>query len=117
MDHYYGAGNLFMSTRDMATLIANLQENKILSPKDTQGLLYELDTPNYNSPYRYGFYSYPRGNRVNGIFFGHQMTSYFNKDYIVVLGTNYQHPKYVNEHDMKTIFVQYLHQLDPTKNA
>ncbi|RIN74020.1 class A beta-lactamase-related serine hydrolase [Staphylococcus simulans] len=117
MDHYYGAGNLFMSTRDMAKLITNLQENKILSPKDTQGLLYEVHTSNYNEPYRYGFYSYDNGNRVNGMFFGHQMTSYFNKDYIVVMGTNYQYPKYVNEHYMKDIFVKQLHQPDPTKKT
>ncbi|MFR6533971.1 MAG: methicillin resistance protein FmtA, partial [Staphylococcus simulans] len=57
------------------------------------------------------------GNRVNGMFFGHQMTSYFNKDYIVVMGTNYQYPKYVNEHYMKDIFVKQLHQPDPTKKS
>lgn len=115
MDHYYGAGNLFMSTRDMGKLVLALQENKVLSPNDTQGLLYELHTPNYNDPYRYGFYSFDNGNRINGMFAGHQMTCYFNKDYIVVMGTNYQYPRYVNEKYMKDIFVKQLHQLDPTK--
>lgn len=115
MDHYYGAGNLFMSTRDMGKLIVNLQEGKILPSKDTHELLYDLHTPKYNEAYRYGFYSFENGNRINGMFFGHQMTSYFNKDYIVVMGTNYQQPAYVNEHYLKDIFVHQLHQLDPTK--
>ncbi|MGV3129958.1 beta-lactamase family protein [Staphylococcus sp. IVB6181] len=115
LDQYYGAGNLFMSSRDMAKLVVNLQENKIFSPAITQKMLEEVKTNDYPSTYRYGFYSYGAGNRINGMFYGHQMTSYFNKEYVVVMGTNYQYPRYVNEKLLTEIFTKDLHQPNPTK--
>lgn len=115
MDQYYGAGNLYMAPKDMARLILDLQDNKIFSPAITNELLYEVQIPKYPGAYRYGFYSYGPGNRINGVFFGQQMTSYFNKNYVVVMGNNYQHPRGKNEKMLFNIFVHQLHQPVPTK--
>ena len=39
LDRYYGAGNLFMSTHDMARLVNDLQQNNIFNQAVTTSLL------------------------------------------------------------------------------
>ncbi|MGO1742554.1 MAG: methicillin resistance protein FmtA, partial [Staphylococcus equorum] len=63
--------------------------------------------------YRYGFYSLPNKNRINGGFFGQVFTAYFNDDYIVVLGTNYEDNDVNNEEKIKHIFNKLLKQDKP----
>ncbi|WP_114603678.1 serine hydrolase domain-containing protein [Staphylococcus sp. EZ-P03] len=111
MEQYYGAGNLFMSTRDMAKLILNFQENKIFPESITTPMLFEFKTPAYPSIYRYGFTTYGQQHRVNGNFFGEKLTSYFNNDYIVVIASNYKSDK--NENHLKYVYTKLLNQPEP----
>ncbi|MGN5883811.1 serine hydrolase domain-containing protein [Staphylococcus simulans] len=114
LDQYYGAGNLYMAPRDMGKLVAALQENKIFPKSVTDHLLYEVLTKDFPHAYRYGFYSYGGSGRTNGIFYSQQFTCYFNKEYILVMGTNYQKPVGQNEVYMREVFMHYLNQPDPT---
>ncbi|PTI96990.1 methicillin resistance protein FmtA [Staphylococcus simulans] len=117
MDQYYGAGNLYMAPRDMGKFVLALQNQKMFNAHTTNQLLHEVNTKEFPHAYRYGFYSFGQSARANGIFYGQQFTCYFNKDYILVMGTNYQKPVGKNETLMKKIFMDYLKQPDPTKKA
>lgn len=111
LDQYYGAGNLFMSTHDMARLVNDLQENNIFNQAVTTSLLQEIGSTKYPESYRYGFYSTPQVNRINGVFFGQIFTVYFNEDYIIVLATNkVDYSKVSNESIISHIYYQLLGQ-------
>ncbi|MEP9851582.1 serine hydrolase domain-containing protein [Staphylococcus aureus] len=113
LDQYYGAGNLYMTPYDMGELISSLQYNKLFEQSITMSLLHESKTFRYPIPYRYGFYSLPDKNRINGGFFGQVFTAYFNDNYIVVLGTNYENSSINNEKKMKHIYYNLLNQGGP----
>ncbi|POA00440.1 serine hydrolase domain-containing protein [Staphylococcus carnosus] len=113
LDQYYGAGNLYMAPKDVAKLVIDLQNYKIFSKQVTDPLLYSVKTKEYPGSYRYGFYSNGQEHRLNGVFFGQQLTSYFNKDYVVVLGNNYQNKTGKNEKMLYHIYVNMLHQRSP----
>lgn len=111
LDQYYGAGNLFMSTHDMARLVNDLQQNNIFNQAVTTSLLQEIGSTKYPESYRYGFYSTPQVNRINGVFFGLIFTVYFNEDYIIVLATNkVDYSKVSNESIISHIYYQLLGQ-------
>lgn len=111
LDQYYGAGNLFMSTHDMARLVKDLQQNNIFNQAVTTSLLQEIGSTKYPESYRYGFYSTPQVNRINGVFFGQIFTVYFNEDYIIVLATNkVDYSKVSNESIISHIYYQLLGQ-------
>lgn len=115
LDQYDGAGNLYMSPKDMGLLVLALQQNKIL-PKDTTSmLLNEVRTKQFPNAYRYGFYANGVGNRLSGIFYGQQYTCYFNQEYIVVLATNFQKTVGQNEVYIEEIFTHMLHQKNPNR--
>ncbi|WP_412520042.1 serine hydrolase domain-containing protein [Staphylococcus simulans] len=114
LDQYYGAGNLYMAPRDMGKYVLALQQDKMFDARTTNQILHELGTKEFPHAYRYGFYSYGESGRTNGIFYGQQFTCYFNRDYILVMGTNYQKPTGKNETYMRDIFMNYLKQPDPT---
>lgn len=111
LDQYYGAGNLFMSTHDIARLVNDLQQNNIFNQAVTTSLLQEIGSTKYPESYRYGFYSTPQVNRINGVFFGQIFTVYFNEDYIIVLATNkVDYSKVSNESIISHIYYQLLGQ-------
>ncbi|MEJ7541810.1 serine hydrolase domain-containing protein [Staphylococcus intermedius] len=111
LSQYYGAGNLYMSAHDMGVLVRKLQTNRVFPEKVTVPYLHELLTVRYPEKYRYGFYVYNDFNRINGIFFGHIFTTYYNDKYIIVLGTNYDQPKpNNNEERIKHIYFDILKQ-------
>lgn len=111
LDQYYGAGNLFMSTHDMARLVNDLQQNNIFNQAVTTSLLQEIGSTKYPESYRYGFYSTHQVNRINGVFFGQIFTVYFNEDYIIVLATNkVDYSKVSNESIISHIYYQLLGQ-------
>lgn len=111
LGQYYGAGNLFMSTHDMARLVNDLQQNNIFNQAVTTSLLQEIGSTKYPESYRYGFYSTPQVNRINGVFFGQIFTVYFNEDYIIVLATNkVDYSKVSNESIISHIYYQLLGQ-------
>ncbi|MDT3949499.1 serine hydrolase domain-containing protein [Staphylococcus haemolyticus] len=111
LDQYYGAGNLFMSTHDMARLVNDLQQNNIFNQAVTTSLLQEIGSTKYPESYRYEFYSTPQVNRINGVFFGQIFTVYFNEDYIIVLATNkVDYSKVSNESIISHIYYQLLGQ-------
>lgn len=110
LDQYYGAGNLYMAPKDLARLVIDLQQYKIFPEKVTNPLLYDVKTNEYPGDYRYGFYSDGPANRINGVFFGQTVTSYFNKDYVVVMATNYQKSRTENEKLLFHIYKNMLHQ-------
>ena len=108
LDQYYGAGNLFMSTHDMARLVNDLQQNNIFNQAVTTSLLQEIGSTKYPESYRY---STPQVNRINGVFFGQIFTVYFNEDYIIVLATNkVDYSKVSNESIISHIYYQLLGQ-------
>ncbi|RIO69471.1 serine hydrolase, partial [Staphylococcus borealis] len=111
LEQYYGAGNLYMSTHDMARLVNDLQQNNIFNQTVTTSLLQEIGSTKYPESYRYGFYATPQVNRINGVFFGQIYTVYFNKDYIIVLATNkVDNAKLSNESTISHIYYQLLGQ-------
>ncbi len=111
LDQYYGAGNLFMTTYDMAHLVHNLQQNKILDESITTPLLQQTGSTIYPESYRYGFYVGQQRDRINGVFFGQIFTVYFNQRYIVVLGTNIANANKVsNENKISHIYDRLLNQ-------
>lgn len=111
LDQYDGAGNLYMSSQDLAIYISNYQQGNMLSKSITRELLTESKTKKYPGEYRYGYYVKPEGyKRVNGVFFGTVVTSYFNDEYIVVCSSNYTQTKGLNEQALKEIFKTYLKQ-------
>jgi len=110
LNQYYGAGNLYMAPYDMAQLILNLQHNKIFSAVETLPFIKESMTSRYPKAYRFGYYSFPDKNRINGGFYGQVFTVYFNDRYIIVMGTNYEQPHLTNESMLKHIFKHYLKQ-------
>ncbi|ARJ51334.1 methicillin resistance protein FmtA [Staphylococcus lutrae] len=111
LDQYYGAGNIYMSAHDMGVLVRSLQTNQMFPQDVTHPYLHELMTKRYPEKYRYGFYVYNDKNRINGIFFGHIFTTYFNDQYIVVLATNDDQPNpNNNEAKIKHIYYNILNQ-------
>lgn len=111
LDQYYGAGNLYMSPYDMGRMIQKLQTNQVFPQEETQAYLHEIKSSRYPENYRYGFYSFPDFNRVNGVFFGQTFTAYFNGRYTVVLATNYEnHKSNLNETKIKHVFFDILKQ-------
>lgn len=110
LNQYYGAGNLYMTPLDMGKLVYNLQNNKLFNQQVTAPLIYESYTKSYPTPYRYGFYSFADKNRINGKFFGQTFTVYFNKRYIIVLGSNYETVDYKNENLLEHIYKNMLNQ-------
>ncbi|MCG7338826.1 beta-lactamase family protein [Staphylococcus sp. ACRSN] len=109
--HYYGAGNLYMTPLDMGKLIYSLQNNKLFSKKVTEPFIHESYTKKYPLPYRYGFYTFADKNRVNGKFFGHTFTVYFNNRYIIILGSNYEPFDFKNENSLEYIYKNILNQI------
>lgn len=57
-----------MTPHDMGKLILTLQNNELFKDNITTPLLHESLTPRYPKAYRYGFYSLPNKNRINGGF-------------------------------------------------
>ncbi|GGG87502.1 class A beta-lactamase-related serine hydrolase [Staphylococcus pragensis] len=111
LDQYYGAGNLFMTTYDMAHLVRNLQQNKIFNESTTTPLLQQMGSTMYPESYRYGFYVSQQRDRINGVFFGQIFTVYFNQRYIVVMGTNIANDNKVsNENKISHIYDRLLNQ-------
>ncbi|MCE5153743.1 beta-lactamase family protein [Staphylococcus hyicus] len=111
LDQYYGAGNLYMSPYDMGRMIQKLQTNQVFPQQETQAYIHEIKSSRYPENYRYGFYSFPDFNRVNGVFFGQTFTAYFNGRYTVVLATNYEnHKSNLNETKIKQVFFDILKQ-------
>ncbi|WP_239703063.1 MULTISPECIES: serine hydrolase domain-containing protein [unclassified Mammaliicoccus] len=53
LDKYDGAGNIYISTDDMAKLVSQFKSNKLLSKSSTDNLLSKASTNLYPSPYRY----------------------------------------------------------------
>ena len=88
LQEYYGAGNLFMTTKDMGVLLEKLINNKIFDQSVTNPFIHEFGTKRYPTNYRYGFYTFPKYNRVSGMFNGQNFTGFSNGKYTVVLGTN-----------------------------
>ncbi|PTI41103.1 methicillin resistance protein FmtA [Staphylococcus succinus] len=113
LHQYYGAGNLFMTPYDMGYLILNLQQNHIFNSKITNPFIHESFTKQYPQPYRFGFYVFEDKNRINGKFFGQVFTAYFNQDYIIVSGSNFENSNTNNERKMEYIYYQILDQGTP----
>ena len=110
LSQYYGAGNLYMAPYDMGKFIVDIQRNRVFPEHETRPFLKESKTKNYPDAYRYGFYSFKDKNRINGGFYGHVFTCYFNDKYIVVVGTNYENPEVKNEAIINHIYSNILKQ-------
>ena len=110
LSQYYGAGNLYMAPYDMGKFIVDIQRNRVFPEHETLPFLKESKTKKYPDAYRYGFYSFKDKNRINGGFYGHVFTCYFNDKYIVVVGTNYENPEVKNEAIINHIYSNILKQ-------
>ncbi|MDU9417336.1 serine hydrolase domain-containing protein [Staphylococcus lloydii] len=110
LSQYYGAGNLYMAPYDMGKFIVDIQRNRVFPEHETRPFLKESKTKKYPDAYRYGFYSFKDKNRINGGFYGHVFTCYFNDKYIVVVGTNYENPEVKNEAIINHIYSNILKQ-------
>lgn len=112
LDKYDGAGNVYISTHDMAQLVSKFKENKLVSKTSTQNLLSLPDQGYYPSSYRYGFYKFKDYERYRGIFFANDIVTYSNDEYIVTIASNqlYQPYKSNTENMLKYIYKQILHQ-------
>ena len=108
---YYGAGNLYITTYDMAHLVNNLKNKNIVSESVSIPLTQQLGTTAYPESYRYGFYVTPQYNRINGVFYGQIFTVYFNQHYVIVLASNIgDNSKVTNENRISYIYHKILNQ-------
>ncbi|MDT3995073.1 serine hydrolase domain-containing protein, partial [Mammaliicoccus fleurettii] len=83
LDKYDGAGNIYISTDDMAKLVKKFKSDRILSHSSTVNLLSTGDLNLYPGTYRYGFYNYLNYQRYRGIFYKNDIVTYSNDRYIV----------------------------------
>lgn len=112
LDKYDGAGNIYISTDDMAKLVSQFKSNKLLSKSSTDNLLSQASTNLYPSPYRYGFYSYPNHQRYRGIFYQNDFVTYSNNEFIVSIASNKLNDHYHGDTEkiLKHIFKDILKQ-------
>ncbi|MFY2151688.1 serine hydrolase domain-containing protein [Mammaliicoccus sciuri] len=88
LDKYDGAGNVYISTDDMAKLVNQFKNKQILNGSSTDILLSQIDTHIFPSSYRYGFYRYPNHQRYRGIFYHNDFVTFSNDQYIVSIASN-----------------------------
>ncbi|WP_404803244.1 serine hydrolase domain-containing protein [Mammaliicoccus sciuri] len=112
LDKYDGAGNIYISTDDMAKLVNQFKMKQILNESSTDILLSQIDTHIYPSSYRYGFYRYPNHQRYRGIFFQNDFVTYSNDQYIISIASNVLKDHYQSdtENMLKHIFKDILKQ-------
>ena len=112
LDKYDGAGNIYISTDDMAKLVNQFKMKQILNESSTDTLLSQIDTHIYPSSYRYGFYRYPNHQRYRGIFFQNDFVTYSNDQYIISIASNVLKDHYQSdtENMLKHIFKDILKQ-------
>ncbi|RIO17872.1 class A beta-lactamase-related serine hydrolase [Mammaliicoccus sciuri] len=112
LDKYDGAGNIYISTDDMAKLVNQFKNKQILNGSSTDILLSKIDTHIFPSSYRYGFYRYPYHQRYRGIFYQNDFVTYSNDQYIVSIASNVLKDHYKNETEdmLKHIFKDILKQ-------
>lgn len=112
LDKYDGAGNIYISTDDMAKLVNQFKTKQILNGSSTDILLSQIDTHIYPSSYRYGFYRYPNHQRYRGIFYQNDFVTYSNDQYIVSIASNVLKDQYQNDTEdiLKHIFKVILKQ-------
>lgn len=112
LDKYDGAGNIYISTNDMAKLVNQFKMKQILNESSTDILLSQIDTHIYPSSYRYGFYRYPNHQRYRGIFFQNDFVTYSNDQYIISIASNVLKDHYQSdtENMLKHIFKDILKQ-------
>lgn len=92
LDKFYGAGNIYMSPKDMGVLLNYLMQYKILNKSQFDS----ISTPtifNTKSAYRYGMYMRKEYYRTRGYFFGTDFVGLFNHNKVVVIATNKQKDK------------------------
>lgn len=112
LDKYDGAGNIYISTDDMAKLVNQFRMKQILNESSTDTLFSQIDTHIYPSSYRYGFYRYPNHQRYRGIFFQNDFVTYSNDQYIISIASNVLKDHYQSdtENMLKHIFKDILKQ-------
>lgn len=88
LDKYDGAGNIYISTNDMAKLVKKFKSDSILSHSSTVNLLSTGDLNLYPGTYRYGFYNYLNYQRYRGIFYKNDIVTYSNDHYILSIASN-----------------------------
>lgn len=88
LDKYDGAGNIYISTDDMAKLVKKFKSDRILSHSSTVNLLSTGDLNLYPGTYRYGFYNFLNYQRYRGIFYKNDIVTYSNDRYIVSIASN-----------------------------
>lgn len=112
LDKYDGAGNIYISTDDMAKLVNQFKMKQILNESSTDTLLSQIDTHIYPSSYRYGFYRYTNHQRYRGIFFQNDFVTYSNDQYIISIASNVLKDHYQSdtENMLKHIFKDILKQ-------
>nr|WP_263313770.1 serine hydrolase domain-containing protein [Mammaliicoccus sp. Marseille-Q6498] len=112
LDKYDGAGNIYISTDDMAKIISKFKSGQLLSHSSTQNLLTVTDKNIYPSSYRYGFYKYKDFQRFRGIFYSNDIVTFANDEYIVSIASNQLEQPYDGntEKTLKHIFSNILNQ-------
>ncbi|RIN13975.1 class A beta-lactamase-related serine hydrolase [Mammaliicoccus vitulinus] len=112
LDKYDGAGNIYISTDDMAKLINKFKSGQMLSSSSTANLLSTGNNNIYPSSYRYGFYSYLNYQRYRGVFYQNDIISYSNNRYIVSIASNKLSEPYQQETEksLKYIYINILKQ-------
>ncbi|WP_323702805.1 serine hydrolase domain-containing protein [Mammaliicoccus sp. Dog046] len=112
LDKYYGAGNVYISTNDMAKIVLNFKNGHLLNKNSTQNLLAPAKFNLYPGTYRYGFYNYPKHQRYRGLFYKNDFVTYSNKNYVVSIASNKLPQPYDGqlEKHLKHIFTKILNQ-------
>ncbi|MCU7556356.1 serine hydrolase domain-containing protein [Macrococcus capreoli] len=105
LDKFVGAGNIYMSPKDMGVFLNYLMQNKVLNQQQLDDL-FAPSIFNTDSNYRYGFYLKKGFYRTRGYFFGTDFVGLFNRNKVVVVATNKQKEKDIpnNEKLAREIF-------------
>lgn len=87
LDKFYGAGNIYMSPKDMGILLNDVMQYRVLSKSQLDSISKPMIF-NINSKYRYGMSLKKEYYRSRGYFFGIDFVSLFNHNKVVVVATN-----------------------------
>ncbi|WP_164993393.1 serine hydrolase [Macrococcus sp. DPC7161] len=103
LDRFYGAGNVYMSSKDIGQFANQFIHGKLFNPVVMQQILSNDFT---EQAYRYGFYKKPGYYRMRGYFFDTDSVCWFNRNVVVVLNNNKLKPSEIknNENLLGKIF-------------
>ncbi|KAA1042527.1 beta-lactamase family protein [Macrococcus equipercicus] len=101
LDQFDGAGNIYMSAADMATLADAFYHNQLFSSQETNLMKTSID--DNVQPYRYGFNVKKNYLRLRGYFFNQEVICWFNNNLTIAMATNIAKPSKTKNNEQSVL--------------